>query len=102
VKDQIVMKMMSVRGEVLLAAADKSLIGKAFRQDRLHIEVNESFYGEVRVSEETFVSALGICTIANLVGKIVVGIAIREGFVDPDNVITISGVPHAQYAQMRV
>ncbi len=101
-KDQIVMKVMSVGGEVLLAAADKSILGTTLRERNLHLEVSESFYGDMKVSEETFLSALGICTIANLVGKQVVNLAIREGFVDPENVITISGIPHAQYAQMSV
>ncbi|WP_162509206.1 DUF424 family protein [Thermogymnomonas acidicola] len=94
------MKMRHVHGEVLLAAADSELVGKEFREGRLHIRVDPNFYGEIKVSEEMFITSLGMCTIANLVGKRVVGIAIEKEFVDPENVIYIDGIPHAQYAKM--
>ncbi len=96
----IVMNVSSIRGEVMLAAADEEVVGKTLREKNLHLTVDRRFYGEARVSDETFVSSLRICTIANLVGKRVIELAIREGFVDPDNVITIQGVPHAQYARL--
>jgi len=39
-------------------------------------------------------------TVANLVGKRTVDLAIKLGFVAPENVLTIQGVPHAQWALM--
>ncbi|MCL4328709.1 MAG: DUF424 family protein [Candidatus Thermoplasmatota archaeon] len=92
--------MISVRGEILLSAADQNLIGKEFRDGRVHILVDPEFYGKTRVSKKTYVSSLRMCSIANLVGKEAVGVAVDEGLVDPGNIITISGVPHAQFASM--
>ncbi len=94
------MKMLSTRGEVILSAADSDLVGKDLREGKLHLQVTAEFYGNVRVSRETFVSSLKMCTIANLVGREAVDTAIAEGLVEPENVIFIGGIPHAQYASL--
>lgn len=94
------MKITEIRGEILLAAADSDILGKKFREKNLHIEVFPSFYGEVKVTDEMFISSLNMCTIANLVGKHTVELAIENGYIDKDNVLYIDGVPYAQYAKM--
>ncbi|MGC8608512.1 MAG: DUF424 domain-containing protein [Thermoplasmata archaeon] len=96
----IVMKITEVRGEVMLAAADADIVGKKFRKGKLHIEVYPSYYGEVSVSDETFISSLNTCTIANMVGSYTVKLAIKNGFVNEENVLYIDDVPYAQYAKM--
>jgi hypothetical protein len=94
------MKILNINGEVLLAAADSELINRNLREGRLHLEVKQDFYGEMKVSEETLISSLGICTIANLVGERVVNAAIEANYIDRENVIRIDGVPHAQLAKI--
>ena len=54
----------------------------------------------MKVSEQTFISSLGICTIANLVGERVVNAAIDANYIDKENIIKIDGVPHAQLAKI--
>jgi hypothetical protein len=95
------MKMIHVNGEVLLSAADTDLIGKELRENGLHINVKREFYGEASVSRKTLEEAMKICTIGNFVGEYTVGIGIEMGLIDPENIIKISDVPHAQYAKMR-
>lgn len=99
--DGINMNMVHSQGETLLAAADSFLVGTELREGVLHLNIVREFYGDVSVSEETFLSSMKMCTIANLVGKTVVKIAIREGYVDEDNVIYIEGIPHAQFAVLQ-
>ena len=94
------MKILNINGEVLLAAADSELINKHLREGRLHLEVKQDFYGEMKVSEDTLISSLGICTIANLVGERVVNAAIEANYIDRENVIRIEGIPHAQLAKI--
>lgn len=94
------MKIVQTQGEILLAAADSELVGKELREGKLHLKVARDFYGDVEVSIDTFLSSLGICTIANLVGKKVVGLAIESDFVDEENVLYIHGIPYAQYAKI--
>ncbi|MCL4344902.1 MAG: DUF424 family protein [Candidatus Thermoplasmatota archaeon] len=95
------MKVLHVNGEILLSAADSNLIGKDLRENGLHINVKQDFYGNISVSRRTLEEAMEICTIGNFVGEYTVGIGVEMGLIDPENTIRISGVPHAQYARMR-
>jgi hypothetical protein len=38
--------------------------------------------------------------VANLVGSSVVDAAVKQGLVDPDAIISIAGVPHAQIMKL--
>ncbi len=98
--NSINMKIININGEVMLAAADSELLNKELREGKLHLNVKPEFYGEMKVSEETFISSLGICTIANLVGEMVINAAINASYIDPENIIRINGVPHAQLAKI--
>lgn len=82
--------------EVLVAVSDSGLVGKLFREDGRRLHVIEDFYGTEGADALEVVRMLSACTIANLVGVDTVTLAIRHGFVHPDNVLDIGGVPHAQ------
>lgn len=86
--------------ETLVAACDADIVGRTFKSEDLRITVSESFYKGDTGDEELLVSRLQLATIANLVGKKTLEIAIRHGFVDPDYVLQIGEVPHAQMARM--
>jgi len=85
--------------ETLVAAADEDLLGRAFREGKLKIEVGEFYRGEV-VSEATLLEHLRFATVGNFVGRETIEAAKRGGFVSEDMVLWIAGVPHAQYALM--
>lgn len=87
-------------GETLVAACDADILGKTFRGRGLKITVSEGFYNGESADEQVLVNRLQLATVANLVGKRTLEIAIRHGFVDPDCVLDIGGVPHAQMARM--
>ena len=40
------------------------------------------------------------CTMANLSGKFVVELAIKEGYILEENVLYVEGVPHAQLLKL--
>ncbi|MFH1424979.1 MAG: DUF424 family protein [archaeon] len=80
----------------VLAACDEELLGKNFKETGRTLEVRESFYGGKIVTIEEFSDKLQACTIANLVGDIVVGKALELGLVAESSVIRIQNVPHAQ------
>jgi hypothetical protein len=86
--------------ELVLAAADKDLLDKTFREDKIKLEVCREFYEGEDASEETLLNRLSMCTVANLVGEETITIAIREGYVSDECVLRIAGVPHAQLAKM--
>ena len=96
----ISVKMYKQGHETLVAACDLDIIGQTFRGKGLKIQVSEGFYKGEPCDEDTLVNRLEMATIANLVGKRTIEIAIKRGFVDPSCVIDIGGVPHAQMTRM--
>jgi len=96
----ISVKVYSRGKETLVAACDVDIIGKTFMSKELKITISEGFYRGDSGGEDMLVNRLEMATVANLVGKETVGIAIRHGFVDPECVLLIANVPHAQMARM--
>jgi len=86
--------------ETLVAACDAEIIGKTFRSKELKITVSEGFYKGDSGDEDLLVNRLEMATVANLVGKKTIEVAIKHGFVDPACVLMIGEVPHAQMARM--
>ncbi|MCA1819889.1 MAG: DUF424 family protein [Halobacteriales archaeon] len=84
----------------LLAACDEELLGTKHSEGKFRLDVAPGFYDGFRVEEAELGAFLGSCTVANLVGRRTVDVAIRLGFVDPANILTVGGVPHAQVLVM--
>ena len=93
-------KMHRCGNDLLLAAADKDLLGRKLREGQLRLEVLPSFYEGEDADEELLLNRLSMCTVANLVGEKVIEVAMQGGYIDRGNVLMIEGVPHAQLAKM--
>lgn len=89
------LKVIRTQDEVLVVVCDSELLGKKFKQGKLKLEVNESFYRGAEASVEECLTALREATIANLVGSIVRH-AVKVGIIERSNVLKIQNVPHAQ------
>lgn len=90
---------MSIRktdGNVLLAICDAEILGKTLREGKIVFHVKEKFYKGSRVNVEEAVAMIEHSTIVNMVGRNVVQRAVEEGYVHPEAVLNIDGVPHAQ------
>lgn len=81
---------------VLVAACDKEVLGKTLKHKNTVVEISRAFYEEEYVSEEELQKALQEATTANLFGEKTINCAIKCGLIDPDSVIMIDCVPHAQ------
>lgn len=86
--------------ELVIGACDEHLLGKKFRKGKLQIDVAKNFYDGQRIDKKTLEKFLLEATIANLVGRETVACAIKLGLVNPQCILTIKGVPHAQIVQM--
>jgi hypothetical protein len=86
--------------DILIGACDEKLIGKKFTDGKFQINVTKEFYDGKRIDKETLKKYLEEATIANLVGKETVECAMKIGLVDPNCIIKIKGVPHAQMVRM--
>ncbi len=98
--EPVYLRIVKNQGMILVAVCDRVLLGKTFRQGKLKLEVVPSFYQGVPSTIEETMQALESASIGNLVGNTVVTAAIEKGLVDPDAVIRIDGIPHAQIVKM--
>jgi len=88
------------QSEVVVAACDRSVHGKTFEEGNLVLRVTKEFYGSELVGEDEISSLLARATIANLVGEDIIAHAIKIGIIEPQNVLKVEGVPHAQMVRM--
>lgn len=90
------MKVHSSGGNVVVAICDRDILGKTLKEGNLTVTVNEGFFcGEI-VDAKYVEKALKNATTANLFGEKCIQCAISCGVVNPESVIYINGVPHAQ------
>lgn len=94
------MKKYDTEGQLIVAVCDKNIIGKKFREGELVLKLDECFYKGDEVGEEEVKEALLCATIANIAGEKSIACAVECGCIDPDTVIFIEGIPHAQMAKI--
>jgi len=93
---EICIKEWKIGMELIVAICDSELLGRKFSEGKLTIDIKDSFYGNTKVSLKYGLERLKKATIANIVGKKIVGAAINEGLILRESVIFINGIPHAQ------
>jgi hypothetical protein len=84
----------------MLAICDCEILGKTLREGKIVFHVKEEFYNGGRVSVEEAMDMVANSTIVNMVGKCCVEKAIKRGYVHPQAVLNIEGVPHAQIVKL--
>jgi hypothetical protein len=85
---------------ILLAICDSEMLGKTLRQGKIIFHIKDEFYNGGKTTVEEAVSMIENSTIVNIVGKNCVKRAIAKGYVHPDAVLQIEGVPHAQIIKL--
>ena len=99
-KLDVYVNLKKVGRNVLLAVCDCELLGRTLRQGKIVFQVKDEFYNGGKVSVEEAVNMIRNSTIVNMVGKNCVEKAIEKGYVHPDAVLNIEGVPHAQIVKL--
>ena len=94
------MNVKRVGRNVLLAVCDCELLGKTLREGKIVFHVKNEFYNGRKATLEEAMGLNSNSTIVNLVGKCCVKKAIEHGFVHPEAVLKIEGVPHAQIMKL--
>jgi hypothetical protein len=93
---EVYLNVKKVGQNVVLAVCDCDLLGKTLREGKIVFHIKDEFYKGKKTTADEAVGLIGHSTIVNLVGKTCVGEAISQGYVHPEAVIKIEGVPHAQ------
>ena len=85
---------------VVLAVCDCDLLGRTLREGKIVFHIKAEFYQGRKTTVDEAVGLIGNSTIVNLVGRVCVEKAIAEGYVHPEAVLTIDGIPHAQIMKL--
>ena len=93
---EVYVNLKRVGRNVLLAICDCELLGRTLREGKIVFQVKDEFYNGRKASVEEAIGMIDNSTIVNLVGKCCVEKAIAEGYVHPEAVLKIEGIPHAQ------
>jgi len=94
------MKLRKIGNNVLLSICDAEILGRTLREGKIVFQVTEEFYKGVEVELEEAIAMIENSTIVNIVGKNVVQKAVEKGYVHPEAIINIEGVPHAQIVKL--
>ncbi|MEM3578636.1 MAG: DUF424 family protein [Candidatus Bathyarchaeia archaeon] len=94
------MKLRKIGNNVLLSICDVEVLGKTLREGKIEFKVSEEFYGGEEVEVEEAVAMIETSTIVNMVGRNVVQKAVEKGYVHPEAILNIEGVPHAQIVKL--
>jgi hypothetical protein len=94
------MNLKKIGNNVLLAICDAEILGRTLREGKIVFCVKEEFYRGAKVDVEEAVEMISNSTIVNMVGRNVVRKAIERGYVHPEAVLKIEGIPHAQIVKM--
>ena len=81
---------------VLLAICDCEILGRTLREGKIVFHVKDEFYNGGKVTLEEALGMIENSTIVNMVGRNCVEKAVEKGYVHPDAVLNIEGIPHAQ------
>ena len=99
-KMEVYINLKRVGSNVLLAVCDCDLLGRTLREGKIVFKIKDEFYNGRKGTVEEAMSMINNSTIVNLVGKTCVEKAVTHGYVHPEAVIKIEGVPHAQIMKL--
>jgi len=85
-----------VGNHTVLAICDCDLLGKTLKEGKIVFRIKSEFYKGKKTTVEEAVDLIANSTIVNLVGKTCIEKAISEGYIHPEAIIKIEGIPHAQ------
>lgn len=86
----------SYDGKKIVAVCDSDLVGKKFEDGKTQLDMSGSFYKGEERSEGDILKELRQHGCLNVVGEESVRFFVDKKMVDPDKIIRIKGIPHAQ------
>lgn len=85
----------------IVAVCDSKLHGQKISQDELEIDLSSPYYCGEEKDEQEAGDLLRNADVINVVGKKSVALALKEGLIDKENIVTIDEVPFAQAVIIR-
>jgi len=88
-------------GRTVVAVCDKDLLGNVFEEGKKQLDLSGDFYRGDELDYQEAGDLVRNADIINLVGKESVDIGLDEAVIEPENIITIDGIPSAQAILMQ-
>jgi hypothetical protein len=85
---------------LLVSVCDPDIIGETFEEGDLSLTVTEEFYGGTEAAMDDVLDSLQRASVANIVGKRSVHVAVDAGFIDEESVLAIDDTLHAQLLRL--
>lgn len=92
-------KIFPTKYELVIAICDEELLDKKIGK-KFKVKISKEFYGEKLIDENIALKLMEKATIGNLIGKNIVDLAEKNGFIIKENIIVIDGIPHAQFVKI--
>ena len=87
-------KMFETGNEIILAIADKEIVGKTFKDKDSELTIEKSFYGDKPANEEEVKSKIRNSTSINGIGTNTIELLEELGLVKKGDVKIVCGQPH--------
>lgn len=92
-------KIYPTKYDIVIAICDEELLDKEIG-NKFKIKVSKEFYGGKLIDDKIAVRFMKRASVANLIGKNIVDLAEKNGFIIKENIIVIDEIPHAQFAKI--
>jgi len=97
---EVYAKLKQTGKDTVLAICDIELLGKTLQDGKITFKVTEEFYNGGKTPIDDAINMIKNATVVNLIGKCCVEKAIQNGYVHPDAILNINGIPHAQIMKL--
>ena len=78
----------------ILALCDEDILGKTLTENDLKLKISEQFFKGTKVQPAEAIKELKKSKNANLVGKEVIQLALKNGIIDSSSILTVQGIPY--------
>jgi hypothetical protein len=97
---QVYVKLQQTKKGTLLAICDDDLLGKTLQDGKITFKITNEFYNGQKTHVDNAINMIKNANIINLIGKNCVEKALQNGYIHPDAILTIAGIPHAQIMKL--
>ncbi|MBT3836100.1 DUF424 family protein [Candidatus Woesearchaeota archaeon] len=81
---------------ILLVVTDSDLIGKKFEEERVQLDLMQDFYKGDEMNKEEVKILLQRSRHAHFTGKESVAVGVELDLINPERILYVEGVPHAE------
>ncbi|MBT4935395.1 DUF424 family protein [Candidatus Woesearchaeota archaeon] len=81
---------------ILVVITDKDILGKKFMEGKVQLDLTKEFYKGEEMDEKDVITLCEKARDLHLTGKHAVALGINQNLIDPQNILYVQKVPHAE------